>query len=102
MTVIRENIHKKNIANNISNNTGLPLSYAANIVDDIFSILISNIITEKILKIKNFGTFFLRKKNKRIGRNPRSKIGYEISERNIISFKSADYLKKKVNINAKK
>lgn len=102
MKVIRENTRKKNIANNISNNTGLPLNYSLKIVDDIITMLATNIITKKIFKIKNFGTFTLRKKNKRVGRNPRNKINYEISERNVISFKSSDYLKKKININAKK
>jgi nucleoid DNA-binding protein len=62
MKVIRENIHKKNIINNIFREIGLPASYAAKIVDDIISILISNIIAEKKIKIKNFGTFTLKKK----------------------------------------
>ena len=54
------------------------------------------------LKIKNFGSFNLRKKNSRIGRNPKNKIDHEISERNVLTFKAADKLNKKVNSHVKK
>ena len=53
MKVIRENTRKKNIANNISNNTGLPLNYSLKIVDDIITMLATNIITKKIFKINS-------------------------------------------------
>ncbi len=94
---IRGNIHKKEIINNIFFKLGLPNNYIAEIVNDIFTILISNIFINKTIKIKNFGTFFLKKKNKRIGRNPKNKINYEISERNIVTFKPSEKLKKKIN-----
>ena len=64
MKVNRNNTHKKNIINNIYNKVGLPSIYAAKLVNDLLSILISDIITQKIFKIKNFGTFNLRKKKK--------------------------------------
>ena len=102
MKVTRDNTHKKNIINNIFNTTGLPASYAVNIVNDIISIISSNIITHKKIKIKNFGTFFLKKKNKRIGRNPKTKINYEISERNVVTFKPAEDFKKKLILNETK
>ena len=102
MKVNRNNTHKKNIINNIYNKVGLPSIYAAKLVNDLLSILISDIITQKIFKIKNFGTFNLRKKKKRIGRNPKNKIIHEILERNVIVFKAAEELKRKLNRDAKK
>ena len=48
---------------------------------------------------KNFGTFYLKKKSKRVGRNPKNKkIDHEISERNVVIFKPSELLKKKLNI----
>jgi len=102
MKVNRNNTHKKNIINNIYNKVGLPSIYAAKLVNDLLSILISDIITQKIFKIKNFGTFNLRKKKKRIGRNPKNKIIHEVLERNVIVFKAAEELKRKLNRDAKK
>jgi integration host factor subunit alpha len=101
MKVIRDNTHKKNIIENIFNKIGLPSNYTTKIIDDIVVILISGIIKKKIIKIKNFGTFSLRKKNKRIGRNPKSKKEYEITERNVVVFKAVEIIKKKLNNNVR-
>ena len=97
MTISRNNTHKKNIINNILNKMGIPLKYSSRLVDDITSILIENIITTNLFKIKNFGTFTLKKKKKKIGRNPKNKIIHEILERNVVTFKSSDMLKRRVN-----
>jgi nucleoid DNA-binding protein len=98
----RVNTHKKNIINNIFAKTGLPNIYISEIVDNIILILTKNIIQHKKLKIKNFGTFFFKKKNKRFGRNPKNETIHEISERNVVTFKLADNLKIKVNDYVKK
>lgn len=98
----RENTHKKNIVNNICNRVGIPSNFASNLVDHLIKILISNIRLSKTFKIKNFGTFFLLKKNERIGRNPKNNTKHTISERNVITFKASENLKKKINNNVKK
>ena len=102
MKATRDNTQKKIIINNIFNKIGLSRSYIAKIVDDIITILITNINIKKKIKINAFGTFSLNKKNKRIGRNPRSKTIFEISERNVLTFKPAESLKKKLNKNVGK
>ena len=95
MKATRENTNKKDIVSNISEKLGLPNAYIDKIFDDLILILISNSILNKKIKIKNFGTFFLKKKKKRVGRNPKSKIVHKISERNVVTFKPAKILKKK-------
>ena len=100
--ISRDNTHKKNIINNICKTIGIPSLYAAKILDDLISILIFNIIEKKNLKIKNFGTFHLKRKAKRVGRNPKNKFNYEILERNVLTFKAAVELNKRVNTHVKK
>jgi len=100
--IIRDNTRKKNIINNIYKNVGIPSLYAKKIVDDLISILIFNVLEKKHLKIKNFGTFNLKRKDKRIGRNPKNKFNYEILERNVLTFKAAVELNKRVNTHVKK
>lgn len=99
---IRNNTHKKDIINNISTKTGLPANFIAQIINDTIAILISNIIMKKIFKINRFGTFFLKKKSKRVGRNPKNKVNHEISERNVVTFKSAQNIKYEINLHASK
>ena len=43
-----------------------------------------------------------KKKTKRIGRNPKNKMKYEIVERNVLIFKAATHLNRKINIDVKK
>lgn len=98
----RDNTNKKNIINKICNKIGLSSNYSANLIDDLISILILKIVEDKSFKIKNFGAFNLRKKNKRVGRNPKNKINYEILERNVVVFKAAEKLIRKLNNHVKK
>ena len=51
-----------------------------------------------IVKIAGFGTFKVRKKNKRIGRNPKTGIEAEISERRVVTYHASDKIKNKINI----
>ena len=78
---------------------GFSKKISESILDDIFQILLKNIISEKKVKIAKFGTFVLRKKNERIGRNPKTKEEKIISERNVILFKPSKELKQFINQN---
>ena len=94
MELIRDNTNKKNITTNIVNIVGIPSSLAANLVGDIISIVIFNVIKINCLKIKNFGSFNLKKK--------KNKIKHEITERYVLTFKVASELRRKINIYVKK
>ncbi len=49
--------------------------------------MISNLITNKSIKISKFGTFLVKTKNSRIGRNPKTKEEKKISKRDVVLFK---------------
>tara|TARA_Y100001970_G_scaffold288747_1_gene416888 strand:- start:884 stop:1180 length:297 start_codon:yes stop_codon:yes gene_type:complete len=94
---MRINLTKKEIINSIYMQIGFSKKISENILDDVFQILLKNIISEKKVKIAKFGTFILRKKNQRIGRNPKTKEKKIISERNVILFKPSKELKYFIN-----
>ena len=96
---MRVNLTKKEIINSIYMQIGFSKKISENLLDDVFQILLNNIITKKKVKIAKFGTFILRKKNKRIGRNPKTKEEKVISERNVILFKPSKDLKLYINNN---
>ena len=58
---------------------------------------LQNLIKYKKVKIAKFGTFILRNKSSRIGRNPKTKENKIISERKVILFKPSKELKKSIN-----
>tara|TARA_B100001029_G_scaffold32052_1_gene24024 strand:- start:85 stop:378 length:294 start_codon:yes stop_codon:yes gene_type:complete len=96
---MRINLTKKDIVNSIYMQIGFSKKISENLLEDLFQIILKNIISEKKVKISKFGTFTLRKKNKRIGRNPKTKEEKIITERNVILFKPSKELKEYINSN---
>ena len=96
---MRINLTKKEIINSIYMQIGFSKKISENLLEDVFQVLLKNIIIEKKVKIAKFGTFILRKKNERIGRNPKTKEKKIISERNVILFRPSKELKKHINNN---
>jgi len=96
---MRVNLTKKEIINSIYMQIGFSKKISENLLEDVFQLLLKNIIIKKKVKIAKFGTFILRKKNERIGRNPKTKEEKVISERNVILFKPSKELKQYINNN---
>ena len=67
------------------------------LIDEFFSLILLNLKEEKIVKLSNFGTFKLRVKNPRIGRNPKTREKKEISKRNVVLFKPSKEFKILIN-----
>ena len=81
----RTNFKKNDIINNLSYKTGFSKNYSKKIINDLINILISN-LAEGDLVLKNIGSFKLKSKKERIGRNPKTKEEFLISSRRTISF----------------
>ena len=96
---MRNNLTKKDIINSIYMQIGFSKKVSENLLEDILNLLIDNLINNKKVKISNFGTFLVRKKRKRIGRNQKNKEIKVISDRNVILFKPSKQFKDFVNRN---
>ena len=98
---MRINLTKKEIINSIYMQLGFSKKVCENLLEDFFSIIINQLILNKKVKISNFGTFILRHKKSRLGRNPKTLEKAMISERNVILFKPSKDLKKFINQDAR-
>ena len=67
-----------------------------------FNIISSQLLKQKDVKIVNFGIFKIKNKKARVGRNPKTKEEVMISERNVIKFKSSNFLINLINVNTGK
>lgn len=92
-----KNIKKIDLASDIAKGTGLSVTDAAEIVDLFFNILSDGIAESKEVKIMGLGTFTVKHKNARVGRNPKTGEDAVIEERNVISFRPAKNLKTSLN-----
>ena len=94
---MRINLTKKDLVNSIYMQIGYSKQISANLIEEFFDLIIQNLNSEKKIKISNFGTFSIRKKKQRIGRNPKTKEEKKISERNVVTFKPSKEFKQFVN-----
>tara|TARA_Y100001970_G_C13524398_1_gene504547 strand:- start:21 stop:326 length:306 start_codon:yes stop_codon:yes gene_type:complete len=84
---LEQNVTRDDIAETIHVEFGLSKKDCLEIVHDIIEIIIIGLNQNGIVKIHNFGTFRLKRKKSRLGRNPKTKEEVMISPRNVISFK---------------
>ena len=94
---MRENLTKQEIINSIYMQIKFKKKISEIILDEFFEILLKNLITYKKVKISKFGTFILKMKSERIGRNPKTKKQAIISKRNVITFKASKEFKSYIN-----
>ena len=84
---------RNDIIEAISENVGLPLSDSSLIIEEIFEFILNELEKGDDVKISSFGTFSVRRKNSRIGRNPKTGVEVPITERNVVTFSSSNVLK---------
>ena len=95
---MRINLTKKDLVNLIYMQIGFSKHIAENLIDDFLQTIIENLSKEKSLKLSNFGTFSIREKKSRVGRNPKTKKKAIISQRNVVLFKASKEFKEFVNL----
>ena len=78
-------------------NVGLSRNESANLVDTVFSEILLSLIKGDDVKISSFGTFIVRDKKERIGRNPKTGEEVPITARSVVTFRASNVLKSKVN-----
>ena len=94
---MRVNLTKKEIVNSIYMQLGFSKKICENLLEDFFLILLEELKINKKVKISKFGTFILRHKKSRIGRNPRTLEKKIINERYVVLFKPSKELKNYIN-----
>ncbi len=84
---------RNDIIEAISDNVGLSLSDSSIIIEEIFEFILDELEKGDDVKISSFGTFSVRHKKSRIGRNPKTGVEAPITERNVVTFTSSNVLK---------
>jgi len=95
--MLKKNVNRKILTNKIYQNIGFSKVISENILNDIFHIIMSSFKENNKIKITSFGTFLKKRKNSRIGRNPKTKEKKIISARNVVTFKASMFFKNKIN-----
>ena len=95
---MKKTITREYLAVRIKEELGLSRSDSLTLVSLILNNLSNSINKDKLLKLPNLGTFKVRNKNSRIGRNPKTGEESVITARSVISFKASEKLKSRLNL----
>jgi|TARA_B110000196_G_C21054030_1_gene618868 integration host factor subunit alpha len=93
------NITRDDIAEYINQEFGLTKKDCNDFVNEIIEEIILGLQKNNIVKIHNFGTFKIKSKKSRLGRNPKTKEEVVISARKVVSFIPSKHILKKLNLN---
>ena len=78
-------------------NVGLSRNESSALVDTVFNEILKSLIEGDDVKISSFGTFIVRNKKERIGRNPKTGEDVPITARSVVTFRASNVLKSRVN-----
>ena len=96
---MRLNLTKKDLVNSVYMQLGFSKEISENLIEDFFSSVFISVKKDGKLKLSKFGTFSLREKKSRVGRNPKTKEEKTISARKVILFKPSKEFKDLINKN---
>ena len=87
---------RADLARAIQSAVGLPRREAAELVDMVLREILDRLTAREDVKLSSFGTFAVREKPSRLGRNPRTGVDAEISARLVVTFKPSSQLRARV------
>ena len=93
----RTNITRKELAKAINEKMGFSQRSATALIDEVFSALKGALLSEESVKLVQFGTFNVRRKKSRVGRNPRTGDTMEICPRCMVSFRPSKVVREHIN-----
>ena len=95
---MRINLTKKDLVNLVYMQLGFSKQISENLIEDFLSTIVTNIKSEKKLKLSKFGTFSIRQKKSRMGRNPKTRESKVISSRDVVLFRPSKEFKEFINM----
>jgi len=97
MMIDNETITRADLAEALYMQVGLSRNDSSDLVEQILDEMTQSLVDGDNVKISSFGSFVIREKAERIGRNPKTGVEVPISPRKVLVFKASHILKDKIN-----
>jgi len=95
--MIRSTVTRADLAEAVYREIGLSRTESAALVEAVIDQIIDALIRGEVVKLAGFGTFTLRDKNERIGRNPKTGEEVAITPRRVLTFKPSQMMRDRVD-----
>ena len=92
-----ETITRAHLGEAIYQEVGLPRNESAELLESVLKFMTDSLISGETLKISSFGSFSVRQKSERIGRNPKTGEEVPILPRKVLVFRPSQVLKSRIN-----
>lgn len=90
-------ITRADLAESVYANVGLSRAESGDLVETVLDEMADAILRDESLKISSFGSFSVRGKRERVGRNPKTGVEVPITPRKVLVFRASHILKKRMN-----
>ena len=93
----QKNVTRKELAISVTEKLGITQRNAAEIVDTVFATLKNTLVNGESIKLVQFGSFNVRDKSPRRGRNPKTGQSMTITKRQMVTFRPSKQLRDRLN-----
>ena len=90
-------ITRADLAESVYEQVGLSRNESADLVESVLEEVCQTLIKGDTVKISSFGSFSVRSKGQRIGRNPKTGVEVPILPRKVLVFRASHVLKGRIN-----
>lgn len=90
-------ITRADLAEAVYEEVGLSRNESADLVETVLDKVSDTLVSGETVKISSFGSFSVRQKGERIGRNPKTGVEVPILPRKVLVFRASHVLKDKIN-----
>lgn len=90
-------VTRVNLAEAVYQQVGLSRKESATLVEQVLDEITERLISGEAVRLSSFGSFSVRHKGQRVGRNPKTGVEVPIKERRVLVFKSSNLLKARIN-----
>lgn len=90
-------VTRADLADAVHQQVGLPRQESGQLVEAVLDMVSDTLVSGESVKLSSFGSFVLRDKNGRVGRNPKTGQEVPIDPRRVLVFKPSQVLKERVD-----
>jgi integration host factor subunit alpha len=96
----QKTVTRAQLSESVYHEVGLSRSESANLVEAVLDRIADSLVKGESVKISSFGSFAVRSKGRRIGRNPKTGEEVPILPRRVLVFRPSHILKERINAGA--